>query len=117
MQTEDIALRADETLLLILLDNAAKYTPAGSAITLSAEKTGEDVCLRVQDTGCGVPEEQLQRIFERFYRVDKSRSKEVGGTGLGLSIVKHAAILHHAAIHLESRPNVGTAITVTFPPQ
>lgn len=100
-----------------LCDNAIKYNKRGGTVTVRTETTEAGAVLTVRDTGIGIPEGSQDRIFERFYRVDKSRSKEVGGTGLGLSIVKHAAILHHAAIYLESRPNVGTAITVTFPTQ
>ena len=69
----------------------------------------------VSDTGIGIPEESRDRIFERFYRVDKSRSKEVGGTGLGLSIVKHAALIHHAVIVVDSTPGKGSTFTVIFP--
>ncbi|MDO4354532.1 MAG: ATP-binding protein, partial [Clostridia bacterium] len=68
----------------------------------------------VKDTGIGIPPQQQERIFERFYRVDKSHSKEVGGTGLGLSIVKHAAALHNASIELHSTPGEGTEISVSF---
>jgi len=71
--------------------------------------------LSVSDTGIGIRKEHQERIFERFYRVDKSRSKEAGGTGLGLSIVKHAALIHHAKIEVQSEPNEGTTITVRFP--
>ena len=71
--------------------------------------------LSVKDTGIGIPPEHQDRIFERFYRVDKSHSKEVGGTGLGLSIVKHAARLHHADIALKSEAEKGTEVTVIFP--
>lgn len=71
--------------------------------------------LTVRDTGIGIPQEDLDRIFERFYRVDKSRSKEVGGTGLGLSIVKHAAMLMNAVVSMESKVDEGTQISVTFP--
>ena len=70
--------------------------------------------LTVKDTGIGIPPQQQERIFERFYRVDKSHSKEVGGTGLGLSIVKHAAALHNASIELHSTPGEGTEISVSF---
>ena len=75
----------------------------------------EGVRLCVADTGIGIPPEHRERIFERFYRVDKSRSKELGGTGLGLSIVKHAARLHNAKIGLQSAEGKGTTITVIFP--
>ena len=68
----------------------------------------------MKDTGVGIPEEHQAHVFERFYRVDKSRSKQTGGTGLGLSIVKHGAQLHHASIALHSQPNVGTEIAITF---
>ena len=71
--------------------------------------------LTVADTGIGIPEEHRERIFERFYRVDKSHSKEVGGTGLGLSIVKHSAMVHNAKIDLQSTQGKGTSITVRFP--
>jgi two-component system phosphate regulon sensor histidine kinase PhoR len=73
------------------------------------------VTLQVADTGIGIPQEYQERIFERFFRVDKSRSRAIGGTGLGLSIVKHAARLHNASIDLESQENKGTTVTVTFP--
>ena len=75
----------------------------------------EGVRLLVSDTGIGIPKELWERIFERFYRVDKSRSKELGGTGLGLSIVKHAAGLHDAKIELQSAEGEGTTVTVVFP--
>ena len=72
-------------------------------------------CLTVRDTGIGIPPEHQSRIFERFYRVDKSHSKASGGTGLGLSIVKHAVQYHHGTVRLESTPDVGTVISVSFP--
>ena len=71
--------------------------------------------LRVKDSGIGIPEDEQERIFERFYRVDKSRSKEAGGTGLGLSIVKHAVLIHHGTIRLESSPGQGSEFIVTIP--
>lgn len=84
-------------------------------MTVTVEKTAAGVCVTVADTGIGIPPEHQERIFERFYRVDKSHSKAVGGTGLGLSIVKHAARVHKAEINLRSRPDQGTVIAVTFP--
>jgi len=75
---------------------------------------GSDVRWSVKDTGIGIPRESQPRVFERFYRVDKSHSKDVGGTGLGLSIVKHGAIYHNARVELESEPGKGTEITVVF---
>ncbi len=94
-----------------LCDNAIKYNRPGGSVEVVVRGTS----LIVKDTGIGIPQEHLDRIFERFYRVDKSHSKEVGGTGLGLSIVKHAAYIHNAEIAVESTVGVGTTITVTFP--
>ena len=82
---------------------------------MSVKNNAENIVLSVRDTGIGIPKEQQERIFERFYRVDKSHSKEVGGTGLGLSIVKRAAKLHDAKRTLESEVGKGTEITVIFP--
>ena len=82
---------------------------------ISLGQDGRKVRLSVKDTGIGIPEEEQTRIFERFYRVDKSHSKEVGGTGLGLAIVKHAAALHEGKIELHSRFGEGTEIIVTLP--
>lgn len=98
-----------------LCDNAIKYNVPGGRVSVRVENQDTAVRLTVQDTGIGIPPDQQDRIFERFYRVDKSRSKEVGGTGLGLSIVKHAAKLHHASIDLHSVPGEGTTVIVTFP--
>ena len=93
-----------------LCDNAIKYNIPGGSVTICAENNR----LVVSDTGIGIPSEHKNRIFERFYRVDKSHSKASGGTGLGLSIVKHAAAYHKAEIHLESTPGKGTTIAVLF---
>ena len=82
---------------------------------VEARETGSETLLTVRDTGIGISHEDQPRIFERFFRVDKSRSKATGGTGLGLSIVKHAVQLLGGSIDLQSEPNVGTAITVHFP--
>lgn len=98
-----------------LCDNAIKYNHKGGRVSVSVTKDEQSVFLKVSDTGIGIPAEHQQRIFERFYRVDKSHSKEIGGTGLGLSIVKHAARIHDATIDLQSTPGEGTAITVIFP--
>ena len=98
-----------------LCGNAVKYNVEGGRVDVTVAKRGSSVVLTVADTGIGIPEEEQDRIFERFYRVDKSRSKEVGGTGLGLSIVKHAAQYHNADIRLESAPGKGTTIRVAFP--
>lgn len=98
-----------------LCDNAIKYNHPGGSVRVQVISYPDDDRIVVSDTGIGIPEESRDRIFERFYRVDKSRSKEVGGTGLGLSIVKHAALIHHARITLESTLGVGTTFTVIFP--
>lgn len=100
-----------------LCDNAIKYSAPGGIVTLRTQALPDAVKLIVTDTGIGIPPEHQDRVFERFYRVDKSRSKEVGGTGLGLSIVKHAARLHGASIELQSEPGKGSAFTITFPVQ
>lgn len=100
-----------------LCDNAIKYNHPGGSVHVSVKPEGDSVLLTVSDTGIGIPDEHKDRIFERFYRVDKSHSKAIGGTGLGLSIVKHAAWLHGASITLNSKPNQGTVITVAFPAQ
>ena len=93
-----------------LCDNAVKYNVPGGIVNITVEKRK----ITVQDTGIGIPSEHLDRIFERFYRVDKSHSKQSGGTGLGLSIVKHAAAYHNAQISLESIPGNGTTVSVQF---
>lgn len=98
-----------------LCDNGIKYNRKGGRLSVSLSEDVQDVVLNVKDTGIGIPPEHHARIFERFYRVDKSHSKEVGGTGLGLSIVKHAAKIHNAKIQVESVPSQGTSITVRFP--
>ena len=102
-------------ILFNLADNAVKYNRPGGSVIIRIEDRGDHALLTVSDTGIGIPEDQQERIFERFYRVDKSHSKEVGGTGLGLSIVKHAALILGAEITLTSTPGKGTAISVRFP--
>ena len=97
-----------------LCENAIKYNHPGGFARVNVRREGKKTLLTVEDDGIGIPPEEQQRIFERFYRVDKSHSKEVGGTGLGLSIVKHAAALHNASIELHSTPGEGTEISVSF---
>lgn len=104
-----------ESIIYNLCDNAIKYNKKNGSVSVTVKNEGEFVILTVSDTGIGIPKEHRERIFERFYRVDKSHSKEIGGTGLGLSIVKHAARLHNAEIELQSAVNGGTAVTVKFP--
>ena len=98
-----------------LCDNAIKYNVDNGSVTVTAEKGDNETVLSVSDTGIGIPPEHQGRIFERFYRVDKSHSKQSGGTGLGLSIVKHAVKYHDAKLELVSAPGKGTVITVRFP--
>ena len=98
-----------------LCDNAIKYNRPGGSVSVGVSNQEDGVRLTVADTGIGIPEEEQDRVFERFYRVDKSHSRDVGGTGLGLSIVKHSAQVMGAKVHLVSRLGQGTAITVSFP--
>ena len=98
-----------------LCENAVKYNVPGGSVTVEVAETDRDVTLLVRDTGIGIPEGDQSRVFERFYRVDKSHSRAIGGTGLGLSIVKHAVAYHHGTLRLESQPGKGTVITVTLP--
>lgn len=97
-----------------LCDNAIKYNKEGGRVSVSVKDSDKGVTLSVSDTGIGIPQTQQSRIFERFYRVDKSRSKAEGGTGLGLSIVKHGAIYHNAEISVESEIGKGTKMTILF---
>ena len=103
-----------QELVYNLCDNAVKYNRPGGSVTVTAEKRGGETVLSVADTGIGIPYEHQNRVFERFYRVDKSHSRQLGGTGLGLSIVKHAAAMHKARLELWSEPDAGTKITVHF---
>lgn len=98
-----------------LCDNAVKYNKFGGSVAVRVSDLGESVTVSVRDSGIGIPQADIERIFERFYRVDKSHSSEVGGTGLGLSIVKHGALIHNASINVESIEGIGSEFTVTFP--
>ena len=98
-----------------LCDNAIKYNHAGGSVNVSIAEEGTFIRLSVQDTGIGIAPEHQEKIFERFYRVDKSHSKQSGGTGLGLSIVKHAVQYHHGKIDLDSAVGVGTTVSVLLP--
>ena len=97
-----------------LCDNAVKYNVENGKVDVIVKRSGKWTVLTVKDTGIGIPGEHQSRVFERFYRVDKSHSKETGGTGLGMAIVKHAAQYHNARIRLQSTPGVGTTITIIF---
>ena len=98
-----------------LCDNAIKYNVEGGQVNIDVTADGKNAAVTVKDTGIGIPPEHQDRVFERFYRVDKSHSKASGGTGLGLSIVKHAVQYHHGTIALTSEPGKGTTITAVFP--
>ena len=98
-----------------LIDNAIKYTPEGGAVTVSLSADAREAQLRVRDTGIGIPQEDVQHIFDRFYRVDKARSRATGGTGLGLSIVRQMVQLHGGDITVASNPGEGSVFTVTLP--
>ncbi len=98
-----------------LIDNAIKYSPEKSLVNVSSQSTDNAVIIKVSDSGAGIPEEHLERIFERFYRIDKGRSRDLGGTGLGLSIVKHIVIAHGGTVSVESFPGSGSMFTITLP--
>lgn len=116
---ENVIVMADrqqvEEVLYNLCDNAIRYNREGGSVTVKVKDRLDKAVLHVKDTGIGIPKEHQERIFERFYRVDKSRSKSTGGTGLGLAIVKHILIKLNANIRLESEMGKGTEIIVTFP--
>ena len=103
-----------EELLYNLCSNAVRYNKKGGSVTVITGMKNRRPALTVRDTGIGIPKEQQDRVFERFYRVDKSRSKSTGGTGLGLAIVKHIVVQHEAQIELSSEEGVGTEVTVIF---
>ena len=105
-----------EQVVVNILSNAVKYTPAGGHIRLSArEISGERVRIMVEDDGVGIPQEDVPRLFERFYRVDKARSREAGGTGLGLAIAKEIVQQHEGRITLASEYGKGTTVSIILP--
>ncbi len=116
-----VLVRADDEavrqILDNLIDNALKYTPEGGDVRVSCRLEPDTIAVVVADTGIGIPREDLPRVFERFYRVDKARSRELGGTGLGLSIVKHLVQSIGGQIAVESRVGMGSTFTVLFPRQ
>ena len=113
-----LSIKADESsiheLIYNLIDNAIRYNKPEGEVHVGLKKQNGKIILYVSDTGIGIPKQYRERIFERFFRVDKSRSRKTGGTGLGLSIVKHIAIMHKAEIKVESVENEGTTISVSF---
>jgi two-component system phosphate regulon sensor histidine kinase PhoR len=113
-------IRADRDrlsqILINILDNAVKFTPEGGTVSVSAAPAPDrEVVVRVADTGIGVPRDEVSRLGERFYRVDRGRSRELGGTGLGLSIVKHLVLVHKGRMEIESQLGRGTAVSIYFP--
>jgi two-component system phosphate regulon sensor histidine kinase PhoR len=98
-----------------LLDNAIKYSEAESRVELNVSARGGEILIEVRDRGCGIAEEHLSRLFERFYRVDRARSRKLGGTGLGLAIVKHIVLAHRGQVTVESTPEVGSVFTIHLP--
>lgn len=104
-----------EEMIYNLCDNAIRYNKDNGSVTLKVEKHPDDITVTVADTGIGIPYGEQERVFERFYRVSRSRSKEIDGTGLGLSIVKHGALLHQATVKMESEVDKGTTIRLIFP--
>ena len=100
-----------------LLHNAVKYTPSGGRVTLSLERRDKEVVISVTDNGIGIAPEHLGRLFSRFYRVDKERSRQMGGTGLGLAIVKHIVKGHGGRVDVESSPGRGSVFRLFFPAQ
>jgi len=117
--SEALAASLNQTLLeealINLLDNAIKYSEPGKTVHVSALETDDEVQISVEDRGCGIPAEHLPRIFERFYRVDRARSRKLGGTGLGLAIVKHIVQAHHGRITVKSSAGVGSTFTIYLP--
>ncbi|MCG5103626.1 two-component system histidine kinase PnpS [Oceanobacillus alkalisoli] len=118
-EVEDIQFKADKDrisqVIINLVNNALNYTPEKGEVSLSIFKAGSQVKIEVRDTGIGIPEDELPRVFERFYRVDKARARDSGGTGLGLAIVKHIVEVHDGEIRIDSEPDQGTIIRVCLP--
>jgi two-component system phosphate regulon sensor histidine kinase PhoR len=116
---EDIEIMGNAGLLeqavVNLLDNATKYSEPGRKVEVSCDREGAMIAIRVSDCGCGIAPEHLPRIFERFYRVDRARSRKLGGTGLGLAIVKHIMALHSGTVTVESTLGKGSCFTLHIP--
>ena len=104
-----------EQAIINLLNNAIKYSDGNSEIKITVTKQNNEIKISVADKGSGIPEEHLSRLFERFYRVDKARSRQLGGTGLGLSIVKHIALAHKGAVTVSSEINKGSVFSIILP--
>ena len=106
-----------ERALVNLLDNALKYSDPASEVHVEAVRTPHEILIHVRDQGCGIEAEHLDRLFERFYRVDKARSRKLGGTGLGLAIVKHIALVHGGRVEIESEIGKGSTFRIMLPLQ
>ncbi len=104
-----------EQILLNIAGNAVKYTPENGNVWINAYRNNNSINISIKDDGIGIPKEDQARVFERFYRVDKARSRELGGTGLGLSIAKQIAEAHNCKLTINSELNKGTEITITIP--
>ena len=104
-----------EQVLMNIMSNALKYTPDGGRIDVSSGSSGGNIWVKIEDTGVGIPQDDLERVFDRFYRVDKARTRESGGTGLGLSIAKEIITKHGGDINIESAQGEGTSVTITLP--
>jgi two-component system sensor histidine kinase SenX3 len=115
----DVVISADRrqltSALSNLLDNAVKYSDAGGTIEVEASERADEVALSVSDHGIGIPTRDIERVFERFYRVDQARSRQTGGTGLGLAIVRHVVANHHGTVEVESRLGDGSRFTLRLP--
>ncbi|MFP4562809.1 MAG: sensor histidine kinase, partial [Spirochaetia bacterium] len=116
---EDVQARVNPQLIeqavINLIDNAVKYSERDSRVTVRLHEAGDSVKIIVEDNGCGIPDTSLDRVFERFYRVDKARSRDLGGTGLGLAIVKHIALAHNGEAVVESKLGEGSTFTILLP--
>jgi two-component system, OmpR family, sensor histidine kinase ArlS len=116
---EGLSLNADrgmvKQMLRDLVDNSVKFTKGSGKIGLKAEENGDQIEISVCDNGIGIPPDEMDSIFDRFYRVDRTRSKDTGGSGLGLSIVKSIVDAHAGSIDIDSTPGAGTCITITLP--
>ena len=104
-----------EQAVINLVDNAVKYSEPDATVRVSAAQDRDAVVVRVQDFGCGIERKHLPRLFERFYRVDKARSRELGGTGLGLAIVRHIALVHRGSVSVESEIGAGSTFSISLP--
>jgi signal transduction histidine kinase len=118
-QGQNFKIKADrdkiEQVFVNLIDNAVKYTEDGGQVRIYLVQQNGEVVVTVEDNGIGIQEEHLDRVFERFYRVDKARSRQLGGTGLGLGIAKHIVLAHKGEIRIESDTGKGTKVFVTLP--